>query len=113
MLFCLQIIKSFLPCVLHQENQDQLLHRVSGFRRPAGVGVGDAVWCHRAGPPALDLRRDFLPGPDLAGCPAHHCVHTAPVLHRPGQVRFLVFMHLCVGLICHERLNLQKYKREK
>nr|XP_040030666.1 5-hydroxytryptamine receptor 4 isoform X4 [Gasterosteus aculeatus aculeatus] len=69
-----------------QENQDQLLHRVSGVRRPAGLGAGDAVRCHRTGPPALDLRRDLLPGPDISGRPADHRVHTAPVLHRLGQI---------------------------
>lgn len=78
--------------LFHQENQDQLLHRVSGVRRPAGLGAGDAVRCHRTGPPALDLRRDLLPGPDVSGRPADHRVHTAPVLHRLGQVRHCVTM---------------------
>lgn len=74
--------------LLHrQENQDQLLHRVAGLRRPAGVGAGDALRRHRAGAPALDLRPDLLPGAHLAGRAADHRVHPAPVLHRPGQVR--------------------------
>lgn len=72
---------------LRQENQDQLFHRVAGVCRPAGVGAGDALWRHRAGAPALDLRRDLLPGAHLAGRAADHRVHPAPVLHRPGQVR--------------------------
>lgn len=77
----------FCVSSLRQENQDQLLHRVAGLRRPAGVGAGDALRRHRAGAPALDLRRDLLPGAHLAGRPADHGVHPAPVLHRAGQVR--------------------------
>ncbi|XP_061643194.1 uncharacterized protein htr4 isoform X2 [Phyllopteryx taeniolatus] len=69
-----------------QENQDQLLHRVAGLRRPAGVAAGDAVRRHRPGAPAVDLRRDLLPGAHLAGRAAHHRLHHAPVLHRPRQV---------------------------
>lgn len=83
----------FVP---HQENQDQLLHRVFGVCRLASIGAGDAFRCHRAGPPALDLRRNLLPGPDLIGCPADHRVHTAPVLHRSGQVRLPGAVFCCV-----------------
>lgn len=85
---------SFFPP--HQENQDQLLHRVFGVCRLASIGAGDAFRCHRAGPPALDLRRNLLPGPDLIGCPADHRVHTAPVLHRSGQVRLPGAVFCCV-----------------
>lgn len=78
--------KILLIPLLPQKNQDQLLHSIAGLCRPDGVGAGDAVWCHRADPPELDLWRNLLPGPDISRCTVDNSLHITPVLHSLGQV---------------------------
>lgn len=71
---------------LLQKEEDQLLHRVAGFRRSAGGSGSDALRRHRVDHRPLALWPGLLPSAHLTGRPADHCVHPAPVLHRAGQV---------------------------
>lgn len=70
-----------------QEDKNQLFHCIPRLCGSAGLGAGDALWCHRAGSRHLDLWGDVLPGPDISRCPAHDSIDFSPVLHFFGQVR--------------------------
>lgn len=75
-----------------QEEEDQLLHRVTGICRLACCTGCDAVCCDWADNRRVALRRDFLPCPDVSGCSVNYSIHPAPLLHCTGQVC------VCAGL---------------